>query len=173
MRTLANHSLRTRDRAICGRQVWRGGAVLGACIALLASSLAWAVGANGTKTEAPELASQGGGPIAQPMPERAVEVVIVWGFRFRSTIHPSRNPAFTAGYSELVGRNDCITSVCGFLLIQEGGVWRASNTLAASEQELLTRQREMERENTMLVIVHPNGTRRQVPRIDQPAWTKR
>jgi hypothetical protein len=164
MHPLPRHRPNVNDHSRCAPVAWRVNAVVGASIALLGSS-AWAVGANGTKTEAAEQTNQRGSAIVQPMPDRAVEVVVVWGFRFRSTIHPSRNPALTAGYTELIGRNDCTTAVCGFVLVQEGGVWRASNTLAASEQELLTKQREMERSGTVLVIVHPTGTRRQVPSL--------
>jgi hypothetical protein len=148
-----------RPHIVTGRAL--GVLGVGHLILALCSAPAWAVGVNGAASEAP--ADTMARRVAEP--PRSVEVVVVWGFRLRSTIHDARNPAFTAGYTELVGRQDCITKTCGFVLVREGNVWRASNTLAASENELLEKQRDMEREDTVLVIVHPNGTRRLVPRF--------
>jgi hypothetical protein len=124
------------------------------------ASNASAVGAkleNTAQTETPRRAIA-----PQPTP-RAVEVVVVWGFRIRPTIHDSRIASLRSGYGELVRRDDCIVSICGFVMVREGTTWRATNVLAATEAELLEKYRDMEREETALVIVHPTGTRRQVP----------
>jgi hypothetical protein len=129
------------------------------------ASSAVAVGANATKTEAAPERTSGGGALVAPMPERVVETVVVWGFRFRSTLHSSRNMALNAGYSELGRRPNCNTSICGFLVVRDGSKWRASNALAATEDELLQRQRDLERGDTVLVIVHPTGSSRALPKF--------
>jgi hypothetical protein len=129
------------------------------------ASNAGAVGANANKTEAAPERTSGGGVIAAPMPERVVETVVVWGFRFRSTIHDTRSQSLTAGYNELSRKDSCRNSVCGFLVVRDGNVWRASNALAATEDELLQRQRDLERGDTILVIVHPTEGRRALPKF--------
>jgi hypothetical protein len=129
------------------------------------ASSAVAVGANATKTEAAPERTSGGGALVAPMPERVVETVVVWGFRFRSTIHDTRGQSLNAGYNELFRKDACRQSVCGFLVVRDGNVWRASNALAATEDELLQRQRDLERGDTVLVIVHPTGSSRALPKF--------
>jgi hypothetical protein len=98
-----------------------------------------------------------------PQPPRQVEVVVVWGFRLRSVIEKLRIESVKSGYRELIGKSECLTSVCGFVVAPDGNQWRASNVLSGTEDELRDRQRNMEREGTTLVIVHPTGVRRTVP----------
>jgi hypothetical protein len=117
-----------------------------------------------TKLEAPaDNSSAGAAPNLQAQPEREEHVVIVWGFRIRTTAHDLRMQSVRSGYSELVEKTVCITRVCGFVVVPDGNKWRASNVIAASEPELQEMKRNMERDGTVLVIVHPNGSKRTVP----------
>lgn len=136
------------------------------CVALGVGTATSAFGADyAVKVTAPDVDM--GAPLrretASQMPPRQTEVVIVWGFRLRTTQHPSRNPAIVSGYSELVEKADCQTKQCGFVITQQDGKWRASNVIAASEAELMTMQRNLEKEGTTLVVVNPTGTKRTVP----------
>jgi hypothetical protein len=138
-----------------------------ACLALTACVPAsvLAVGAAGAKTEAAPEVTAVRSTISQPMPPRAVEVVIVWGFRLRPNIHDTRNITLNAGYNELVGRDVCITSTCGFVVVRDGTQWRATNVMAGTEAELIEMQQNMDRQDTTIVIVHPTGIRRSVPKF--------
>jgi hypothetical protein len=115
------------------------------------------------KTEASAEATPNSGGTSQMRPSREVEVVVVWGFRLRSQVQEQRIVSIRDGYSELITKDVCLESICGFVVVQEDSKWRASNVLAGSEQELRDMQQNMEREGTTLVIVHPTGSRRQVP----------
>jgi hypothetical protein len=136
---------------------------LGLALPLAFSSDARAVGVGAIKTEASAGVSPNRGGVAQPDQSRAVEVVVVWGFRLRGTMHDTRIASMRAGYGELIARDDCITTTCGFVMVKDGNVWRSSNILAATEAELIEKQHNMERDGTTLIIVHPNGSRRSVP----------
>jgi hypothetical protein len=141
--------------------------VVSVCLALIAfvPASALAVGAAGAKTEAAPEVTAVRSTISQPMPPRAVEVVVVWGFRLRPNIHDTRNITLNAGYNELVGRDVCMTSICGFVVVREGARWRATNVMAGTEAELVEMQQNMDRQDTTIVIVHPTGTRRSVPKF--------
>jgi hypothetical protein len=97
------------------------------------------------------------------IPQRPVEIVVVWGFRLRSKVYERRVISLNEGYSELITKDVCLTKVCGFVVTQEGQQWRASNVMSGTESELRDMQQNMEREGTTLVIVHPTGSRREVP----------
>jgi hypothetical protein len=101
-------------------------------------------------------------PIAA-MPLSKIEVVVVWGFRLRSQMSDSRMGAVRQGYGELVEKNVCMNSVCGYVVVKEGDKWRATNVIAATEEDLMEKQANMERESTTLVIVHPTGLKRKMP----------
>jgi hypothetical protein len=135
------------------------------CVAgiLLISGPSFAAQKTVAKTEATAEAAPGSSSTSQVFPQREVEIVVVWGFRLRSQVQDQRIVSIGDGYSELVKKDDCLNSICGFVVVQEGSKWRASNVLAGSEQELRDMQQNMEREGTTLVIVHPTGSRRQVP----------
>jgi hypothetical protein len=146
-----------------GRRMIGLSLVLATCSLPLVRAHAATVGASNTKSEASTDSLQRPLSVSQPIVERPVEVVIVWGFRFRGTEHDRRAASLRAGYAELIKRDECVVNVCGFVIVQDGDVWRASNVLAASESDLMTRHKNLERENSALVIVHPTGSRRQVP----------
>jgi hypothetical protein len=95
--------------------------------------------------------------------QRPVEVVVVWGFRLRSTIQDLRRDSLREGYGDLINKAVCLSSVCGFVVVPDGNRWRTSNVLSGTEAQLQELQRNMERDNTTLVIVHPTGQRRAVP----------
>jgi hypothetical protein len=115
------------------------------------------------KTEATAEATPSSGGASGMRLSREVEVVVVWGFRLRSQAQEQRIISIRDGYEELVQKDVCLSSICGFVVVQEDSKWRASNVLAGSEQELRDMQQNMEREGTTLVIVHPTGSRRQIP----------
>jgi hypothetical protein len=115
------------------------------------------------KIEASAEAMPGSGGTLQTHPSREVEIVVVWGFRLRSQVQEQRIISIRDGYSELITKDVCLDSICGFVVVEEGSKWRASNVLAGSEQELRDMQQNMERDGTTLVIVHPTGNRRQIP----------
>jgi hypothetical protein len=100
-----------------------------------------------------------------PVPPRAIEYVVVVGFRIRPTAMEQRLEAINAGYRELTGKNECEMRLCGYVVVPEDGRWRTTNVLAGTETELRERQAILEREGATLVVVHPNGVRRQVPVI--------
>jgi hypothetical protein len=102
-------------------------------------------------------------PLARDLPPRQVELVIVWGFRLRPTEHDLRMASVRSGYGELIDKAACTNSICGFVVVQDGAKWRNTNVIAGSEGELRDLQRNMEREGTTLVIVHPTGQKRAVP----------
>ncbi len=104
-------------------------------------------------------------PLVQPLPPPQVEVVIVWGFRLRSTEHDLRVQSITSGYRELVDKAACINAICGFVVVKVGAKWQATNVMVGSETELREIKENMEREGTTLVIVHPTGTKRSVPQF--------
>jgi hypothetical protein len=141
--------------------------VVSACLALatIVPSNVLAVGVAGAKTEAAPDTASGRGSVSQPMPPRAVEVVVVWGFRLRPNVHDTRIITLNAGYNELVGKDVCITSTCGFVVVREGARWRGTNVVAGTEAQLIEMQRDMDRDDTTIVIVHPTGTRRSVPKF--------
>ena len=95
-----------------------------------------------------------------------IERVIVWGFRLRPSLLDLRRDATYQGYRELVAKDACITEICGFVVVLDGDKWRSSNVIVASEDELQRLHRNMEREGSSLVLVHPAGTRREVPNIE-------
>jgi hypothetical protein len=130
---------------------------------LLISGPSFAAQKTVAKTEATSEAAPGSTSTSQTSPPREVEVVVVWGFRLRSQFQEQRITSIRDGYGELVQKDVCLNSICGFVVVQEDSKWRASNVLAGSEQELRDMQQNMEREGTTLVIVHPTGSRRQVP----------
>jgi hypothetical protein len=98
-------------------------------------------------------------------PQRDVEIVVVWGFRLRSVIEERRVSAIQSGYGELINKASCVTAICGFVVAPDGAKWRASNVLTGTEEELQELQRNMELDGTTLVIVHPTGARRSVPKF--------
>lgn len=102
-------------------------------------------------------------PLAREIPQRQVEIVVVWGFRMRPSAYDLRRTSIRSGYSELIDKSDCVNAVCGFVVVQDGTKWRATNVISGSENELQEMHRNMERDGTTLVIVHPTGTKRQVP----------
>jgi hypothetical protein len=92
-----------------------------------------------------------------------VELVVVYGFRLRSTQHDMRVQSIREGYAELIGKPECLQSICGFVVLPDGAKWRSTNVLAGTESSLTQLKRDMEREGTTLVIVHPTGTKRTIP----------
>jgi hypothetical protein len=125
---------------------------------------AFAAQKTSARLEAPaDNSNAGAAPSLQAQPEREEHVVIVWGFRIRSLEYERRIESVRSGYSELVDKAACITKVCGFVVVPDGNRWRATNVVAASEPELHEMKRNMERDGTVLVIVHPNGSKRTVP----------
>lgn len=137
-----------------------------ACVALMlaVSNGAWAAQKAAIKTGASaEAAVPEPSPLARDMPAREVELVVVWGFRLRQTEHDLRMASVRSGYAELVEKAACQTSVCGFVVVQDGRMWRSTNVIAATESELSERQRDMERAGSTLVIVYPTGVKRVIP----------
>ena len=143
----------------------RCGAVLASvALSLAIANSAWAAQKAAMKTGASaEAALPEPSPLARDMPAREVELVVVWGFRLRQTEHDLRMASVRSGYAELVEKAVCQTSVCGFVVVQDGSKWRATNVIAASESELSERQRDMERAGSTLVIVYPTGVKRVIP----------
>jgi hypothetical protein len=142
------------------------GAALAVCLAftLLCGGKALAAQKNITKVGATaESPMPEGPPLARDMLPREVELVVVWGFRIRSTEHDFRMASIRSGYSELIDKTVCTTAICGFVVLQDGAKWRATNVIATSESELRDMQRTLEREGTTLVIVHPTGSKRTIP----------
>lgn len=107
----------------------------------------------------------GADAVSQASPVRELELVIVIGFRIRGTKYDSRIPSVVSGYTELVEKAECITSACGFVVVQDGTKWRATNVVSGSESELRDKAINMGREGTTLVIVHPSGIKRTVPQF--------
>lgn len=121
-----------------------------------------------TKTEANSEASRlvappVAPPVSQPMPPRQVEVVVVWGFRLRTTQHELRLQSIRSGYAELIEKAACINAICGYVVVQDGSKWRVTNVISGTERELQDMERNMEREGATLVIVHPTGQKRTIP----------
>lgn len=108
-----------------------------------------------------------GAPVSFPQasPIRELELVIVIGFRLRSTEHDLRMQSVISGYGELVEKADCVTMTCGFMVVQDGNKWRATNVVSGTESELRDKASNMEREGTTLVIVHAAGVKRTVPQF--------
>ena len=144
-------------------QILRGVMALVACVSLshgtaFAANKTLAVPDTGSASQV-----SGNQPLTAPLPPRQIEVVVVWGFRLRSTEHDLRMQSVTSGYQELVEKPVCLTSLCGFVVVLDGTKWRATNVMAGSENELKEMKENMERAGTTLVIVHPSGVKRQVP----------
>jgi hypothetical protein len=142
------------------------GAFAGLCLAISTvwGSEAFAAQKNNVKIEGAAEAPLPEAPsLARDLPPRQVEIIIVWGFRLRTTEHDLRMASIRDGYGELVDKSACVTAVCGFVVVQDGAKWRNTNVIAASETELRDMQHNMEREGTTLVIVHPTGTKRTIP----------
>jgi hypothetical protein len=141
--------------------------------AILVACVTWLTFVGGPAAAAQKTASKAGvaaespmseaPPLARDLPPRQVEVVVVWGFRFRPTEHDLRMSSVRSGYGELSEKAVCVTAICGFVVMQEGGKWKATNVVAASETQLRDMQSDLERTGTTLVIVHPNGTKRNIP----------
>jgi hypothetical protein len=102
-------------------------------------------------------------PVSQSLPPRQVEVVVVWGFRLRTTQHDLRLQSVRSGYAELVEKAACINAICGYVVVQDGSKWRATNVISGTERELQDMERNMERDGTTLVLVHPTGQKRTIP----------
>lgn len=94
-----------------------------------------------------------------------VDVIIVWGFRVKSQLYEERSPPLREGYEALVKKPECETSVCGYVVFYDGKKWRSTNVLAGDEDRLKELQSELEYDRQTLVIVHPTGQRRTVPKF--------
>jgi hypothetical protein len=137
-----------------------------ACFAM-ASCLASSVAAQKVTVgaEVAEVVAASAEPsLPQTASIRELDLVIVIGFRLRSTAYDLRMQSVISGYSELVEKADCVTLICGFV-VQEGTKWRATNVVSGEESELRDKASNMEREGTTLVIVHPSGVKRVVPQF--------
>ncbi len=102
-------------------------------------------------------------PLARDMPPHQIEIVVVWGFRLRTTEHDLRMASLRSGYRELIDKPDCTTATCGFVVVHDGTKWRTTNVIAASEDKLRDLQHNMERDGSTLVIVRSSGIKRTVP----------
>jgi hypothetical protein len=122
----------------------------------------------GTKANAAEAAANVGTKSASVLEEdlsQPVDVIIVWGFRVRSELYEERSPPLREGYENLVKKPECQTSVCGYVVFYDGQKWRSTNVLAGDEDRLKELQSELEYDRQTLVIVHPTGQRRTVPKF--------
>ena len=116
-----------------------------------------------TKTsEAAESATSGASSTASAS-DRAVDVVVVWGFRVRAKMFDERRPPLVEGYGELIKKAECQTNVCGYVVFYDGIKWRYTNILAGDEDKLRELQASLEYDRQTIVIVHPNGEKRTVP----------
>lgn len=157
MSRLLNHFLNSPHLALAGSVV--SFAFLG-----LGIGNAHAAQKSAIKTEvSSETPSSGAMPISQILPPHEVDVVVVWGFRLRPTEHDLRLQSLRSGYSELVEKAACLNELCGYVVVQSDGKWRATNVISGTERELRDMERNMEREGTTLVIVHPTGQKRSIP----------
>jgi len=95
--------------------------------------------------------------------DRAVDVVVVWGFRVRAKMFDERRPPLVEGYGELIKKAECQTNVCGYVVFYDGIKWRYTNILAGDEDKLRELQASLEYDRQTIVIVHPNGEKRTVP----------
>jgi len=95
--------------------------------------------------------------------DRAVDVVVVWGFRVRAKMFDERRPPLVEGYGELIKKAECQTNVCGYVVFHDGTKWRYTNILAGDEDKLRELQASLEYDRQTIVIVHPNGEKRTVP----------
>jgi hypothetical protein len=94
-----------------------------------------------------------------------VDVIVVWGFRVKSQLYEERSPPLREGYESLVKKPECLTSVCGYVVFYDGKKWRSTNVLAGDEDRLKELQSELEYDRQTLVIVHPIGQKRIVPKF--------
>ena len=95
--------------------------------------------------------------------DRAVDVVVVWGFRVRAKMFDERRPPLVEGYGELIKKAECQTNVCGYVVFYDGIKWCYTNILAGDEDKLRELQASLEYDRQTIVIVHPNGEKRTVP----------
>jgi hypothetical protein len=102
-------------------------------------------------------------PVPQVAPPRTVDVVVVWGFRIRQTPYDMRLKSVRSGYAELIEKSACVRSLCGFVVVYDGTVWRSTNVISGTEDELKEMHRNLERDGSTLVIVYPNGEKRTIP----------
>ena len=113
-------------------------------------------------SEAAESATSGASSTASAS-DRAVDVVVVWGFRVRAKMFDERRPPLVEGYGELIKKAECQTNVCGYVVFHDGTKWRYTNILAGDEDKLRELQANLEYYRQTIVIVHPNGEKRTVP----------
>lgn len=116
-----------------------------------------------TKTGEAAEAPTSGASSTTSASDRAVDVVVVWGFRVRAKMFDERRPPLVEGYGELIKKAECQTNVCGYLVFYDGIKWRYTNILAGDEDKLRELQASLEYDRQTIVIVHPNGEKRTVP----------
>jgi hypothetical protein len=116
-----------------------------------------------TKTGEAAEAPTSGASSTTSASDRAVDVVVVWGFRVRAKMFDERRPPLVEGYGELIKKAECQTNVCGYVVFYDGIKWRYTNILAGDEDKLRELQASLEYDRQTIVIVHPNGEKRTVP----------
>jgi hypothetical protein len=142
--------------------------VAGLCAVLIAMPCAAATATVQTKAKASEMATSataGTRSAGEEDLNPPVDVIIVWGFRVRSELYEERSPPLREGYENLVKKPECLTSVCGYVVFHDGQKWRSTNVLAGDEGRLKALQSELEYDRQTLVIVHPTGQKRTVPKF--------
>lgn len=144
----------------------RGGARLALAAALLAGvtpALAqMATPAPQTRTDLPpRLAPGPAAPTAgllRPL-SPGEQLVVVRGFRIRSTVFANRIPALEAGFASTAVMAECDAGPCGFVVLRTDEGYRYTSVVTGSTNELLAMARDMERDDLSLVIVYPPASR--------------
>jgi hypothetical protein len=96
-------------------------------------------------------------------PPRAIERIVVWGFRVRPELFDKRRPPLNAGYAAAVAKADCQTAICAFVVFHDGADWRVTSVLSGPEERLLEMRAQMQGDNTTFVMVHPPANRLKPP----------
>jgi hypothetical protein len=94
---------------------------------------------------------------------RVVERVVVWGFRVRPDLFDRRRPALNAGYAAAVGKTDCETQACAFVVLHDGQGWRLTTVQAGPEERLLSMRDQIQGSESTFVIVYPPAGRLKPP----------